>query len=484
MKHPTGTRRMHPKVWFGLLSALLAVVSHSTISRAQNPGTFTPTGNMTTARYWHTATALIDGKVLIAGGSDIVAAEIYDPSNGTFVATGEMSGARYGHTATLLPDGKVLIAGGRLVNGAVLASAEVYDPSTGTFAATGDMGTARYNHTATLLNNGKVLIAGGETSDYLKAAGAELYDPSTGVFDAAGGYAGTDTLYPEAGGPLEPTATLLPYGKVLIAGVNPAELYDPRSDSFSLTGTMTTSAYAYGMYGHTATLLMNGRVLVAGGRDDLSEPFGSAELYDPTTGRFVDAGVMSARYFHTSTLLTDGTVLLAGGGSGSIRNQSADLYDPRTGTFEFTAYMGERRSGHTATLLQNGTVLITGGFVSLPNGILSTGEIYLPQFTLPALVVTDLQFDRTEVIEGTSYSSIFSGSNLTPETLFDVRYSTPVSNEYDVVLNWQQGTSVNQSVPAGTALGVWTIYGVRAHRDESDHTGFFTPVSASITVSR
>ena len=68
---------------------LLGAASHAPMAMAQFPGTFTATGDMTTARYWHTATLLADGKVLIAGGrteSGAVAAsaKLYDPavSNG------------------------------------------------------------------------------------------------------------------------------------------------------------------------------------------------------------------------------------------------------------------------------------------------------------------------------------------------------------------------------------------------------------------
>ncbi len=137
-----------------------------------------------------TATLLINGRVLLAGGVDedyrFASADLYDWSTGTFSATGSLPSARSAHTATLLTDGRVLIAGGGIEesppNG-TYASAELYDPPSGAFVPTGGMTARRSYHAATLLNNGKVLVTGGvywlatPAPPAATVASAELYTP-------------------------------------------------------------------------------------------------------------------------------------------------------------------------------------------------------------------------------------------------------------------------------------------------------------------
>jgi hypothetical protein len=353
-----------------------------------------PTGPLGVGRQIHTATTLSDGRVLVVGGYALgdgptASAVVYDSGADRFSPTDSLAGARGSHTATLLTDGRVLITGGGPASwlnerAQYLASAELYDPETGTFSPTGSMTIARDGHTATRLKDGRVLIAGGNDLGDHGVASAELYDPNTGVFTATGSMTTARGFH---------TATLLADGRVLIAGGDPqawtfagpfvasAEIYDPQTGVFTATGSMSV-----GRELHAATLLADGRVLITGGVTNAgpAPSLASAELYDPTTGKFSATGNMTvARVLQTSTLLNDGRVLIAGGqehGRAYPDNpeflSSAEVYDPVSGVFSATGSLAEARTWHAANLLPDGRVLLTGGYGAAAP--LATGELYDP----------------------------------------------------------------------------------------------------------
>jgi hypothetical protein len=324
------------------------------------------------ARQSFAAVLLQDGRVFMVGGGGSnsggwMKADVYNPSTRSFSQTRTMSAGRYIERATLLNDGDVLIDGDS--SPASPLKALLYHPKTNRYSYTGAMHVPRKYATATLLADGRVLVAGGarcpqsnDGGSCVGLASAEIYDPKTGRFTVTGSMV-TARFYQ--------TATLLKDGRVLIAGgtatgsaamaLDDAEIYNPKTGKFSPVGSMASSRVT-----HTATLLANGLVLITGGQSsDLYPASGwdSAELFDPITDSFGSAGHMTLiRQGHTATLLRDGRVLLVGGGDNLTTTQVAELYDPATITFASTGFLPNSIMLQTATLLKDGRVFIAGGY--------------------------------------------------------------------------------------------------------------------------
>ena len=345
------------------------------------------------------------GKAIIAFHSlHIVAAaagtaEQYDPTTGKFTATGNLVNGRAFFATTQLNDGTVLITGGVDSFGTPMTSAEIFDPATGMFTATtGAMSIGRALHTATLLNDHTVLIAGGvTTTGALDTSNTtEIYNPATKTFSS-----GATMILGTAGH----TATLIAGcscaldGKVLMTGgffavtssgtgfansTNVLQIYDPTGHSFSFPTTLIDDR-AF----QTATLLPSGKVLIAGGLAGSVKIVGgsvtafphggarnSAEIFDPVTSTLAcvkaigtthcAASMVNARAGQSATLFTSGPLtgeVLLAGGVGGLRSivgtprplLSAELYNPATGAtgaFTTTGAMHSARVLHQAALLQ------------------------------------------------------------------------------------------------------------------------------------
>jgi WD40 repeat protein len=375
-----------------LAAAALPVVAASEpavradAAAVQPPNTWSPTaGAMSVSRAGQTATLLGNGDVLVTGGGTRTA-ELYDNSTGAFTPTGSMSVARTDATATLLPSGDVLVAGGVDGRGRQLAGAELYDPSTGAFKSTGSMHTARSGHTATLLPDGRVLVAGGgcnkgagfcDSGSFLdNLSSAELYDPKSGTWSVTGSMHFEREYF---------TATLLDDGDVLVAGGfascdddfcsdnRQAEIYHPSTGAWSVTGSMHKAREQF-----SATLLANGEVLVAGGLNEggfngNSKTFSEAEVYDPVSGTWSQTGSMSEpRYGQAAALLPAADWVLVTGGTS---DPTSEVYQPATGRWVPTGSMSTPRTDLTATVLSDGNVLAAGG-TGTDGSAQATAEVY------------------------------------------------------------------------------------------------------------
>jgi hypothetical protein len=218
-------------------------------------------------------------------------------------------------------------------------------------------------------------------------------------------------------------------GNVLIVGGATAELFNPATGTFSPTSSNPNLARTY----HTATLLPNGKVLIAGGQIPGQQDTSTVELYDPTAETFTLAGNMSGpRYNHTATLLNDGRVLIADGitQAGSPGNGVGpdDVYDPNTGLF---TQVGPRILINQQTISSFDSVVLADGRVLADNHTIFD-PILNTLSTISSLVNLDaiLQDYKFALLPN---GQVFATSNFYPTYLFDPSsetYTTSASLQY------------------------------------------------------
>jgi hypothetical protein len=354
---------------FQIVQGATAVLAFGLLPFGARPpaaGRIERVASLGTPRAAHTATALPSGRLLVAGGmgaggGGLASAELVDLSGARasrVEAVAPMAHARAGHTAVALPDGRVVVAGG--YDGGYLGSVEVFDPARRRFQPLGELSEGRSGHTATLLRDGRILIAGGVGRGWSFLSSAEMLDPRSGR---------SEPVRPMSIARESHTATLLPDGRVLIIGGHrgrraamevhaSAEIYDPATRRFHPAGQLTTARHK-----HDAVLLANGSVLVLGGADRTDRRhFATTEVYDPATGVFKPGPSMASTRYKlqgTAIRLPNGDVLVP---SGSRR---AELLDRRS--FTFRPVPGELPAAYafsTATRLSTGDVAIVGGYDS------------------------------------------------------------------------------------------------------------------------
>ena len=244
-------------------------------------------------------------------------------------------------------------------------------PIVSAWGAAASLVTARDAHTMTLLPTGKVLVAGGRNTMGTALTTAEVYDPESDTWAATAALPAARFWH---------ASIVLLNGKVLVAGgfdgfasLASAALYDPASGTWTLTGSMTQGRDSF-----TATLLVNDKVLVSGGYTN-SGITGGAELYDPATGTWTGTGSLNtASAYHSATLLASGKVLVAGGQKDSgIGTARTEIYDPANGSWSLSGALAAPCVYHSATLLPNGTVLLVGGKSSTATS-LASAQVFDP----------------------------------------------------------------------------------------------------------
>jgi len=280
------------------------------------------------------AAPLSAGGALLAGGvpslgatdsptlSPVATAMTYNSATGTWTKVRNMTGARSNATATALQDGRVLVAGGR--SNAALATSQLFNPSSSAWTTGPALAQGRFGHSAVVLKDGRVLVVGGaDKQDPIRLLNsAELFNPVAGRWLSAGSIGAPRTQF---------TLTALADGRALLAGGLAADgstvlrstlLYDPAKKLWSPGPELANPRTA-----HAAAMLADGRVLVSGGAD-LVGRLASSELFDPIVKSWSAGGALAtARSNHLAVSLPNGRILVIGGHGPGGGLASTELFD-------------------------------------------------------------------------------------------------------------------------------------------------------------
>ena len=297
----------------------------------------------------YSSVALADGRVMFVGlsqeGNDIGSmASVFDPTVGFWEAVAGPSAARIEPDLVLLNDGRVLAAGGMDIVSESFSSppasqdVEIFDPATGYWQTAASMTASSADQWLFSLVDGRILsIAAVSNGASDRRGHAEIYDPAADTWTPVDGvepyYAPSNAVQLSDGrllvlGSLSEYIGVgmsngkivnveLPDGRNLDARQSAelfpdAKVYDPIVDIWTPAGEMSVFRV-----NTTLTLLPDGRVLAAGGEDPEGYDYvlySTTEVFDPSTNKwYAGPDLSEPRSRHEAVLLTDGTVLLIGG---------------------------------------------------------------------------------------------------------------------------------------------------------------------------
>src|SRR5881394_911693 len=287
--------------------------------------------------------ALFDGRSLIVGGTSQAGANsqgdnrasIFNPVTSQYVQSQNMVDGRWYATATALPDGRIMAMSGLTQSGGTSRTIEIYDlkragaswnpPTSVPFSP------PLYPRLA-LLPGGKVFYTGHGSGT--SSANAWIFDPATGGWTQS---ATTNVNRSYGSSVLLP---LLPPNYVPrvmnFGGGSPATSSTDIIDLSVVTPSYTAGPnMSTGRIQMNAVILPNGKILAEGGsvnNESPDTPAKTADLYDPVTNTMDSAGTAAySRLYHsTALLLPDATVVSTGSNPGNRGSYepAIEIYTP------------------------------------------------------------------------------------------------------------------------------------------------------------
>jgi len=297
-------------------------------------GAFTSVPNTLTNMFCSGHCLLSDGRVIVTGGHlsshvGLRDTNTFDPVTRAWTRVAPMVEARWYPTATALPDGRVLVTSGENgCNGCVVDTPEIYDPQLDSWTALtrATLSLPFYPHMF-VLPDGRVLAAATSGNPIVSRV-LDIPTQTWSVVDPTAVDGGSSVMYAP--------------GKIMKAGrsADPEQPEIPSTTAtFVLDMTQPTPRWrptppmAFPRAYHTLTLLPDGTVLATGGSPDTNElnvdnAVLAAEVWSPVTETWTTLASMSRpRLYHsTALLLPDATVVVMGGGRLASTDQPTDQF--------------------------------------------------------------------------------------------------------------------------------------------------------------
>lgn len=291
-------------------------------------GSFTQVPNTNTDLFCSAHAYLPDARLMVSGGHiendyGVKDANIFTPTSQTWGRAASMRAGRWYPTSIAMPNGEVLTLGGSDENAIQNPYPEVWSGSQWRLLG-GAHKILPYYPMMHAAPDGRAFLSGpGTQTFFLNTSGTGAW--SDGPSRTLGRASGTSVMYAP--------------GKVLMIGggdppTNTAEVIDLNAG----TGWRATAPMQHARRHLNAVILPDGRVLAVGGTsgpgfNDQSAAVLPAELWDPKTESWTTLASMSVpRVYHSSTvLLPDGRVLIAGGGragTSAVNHLDAQIFTP------------------------------------------------------------------------------------------------------------------------------------------------------------
>lgn len=396
-----------------------------------HPGSWDIVGNTSPQTY-----DASDIGILLADGRsmychDTITPTLFNPLTG-LATVGASSGLPQGcMNITLLGDGRALFVGGQpgsepgsFTN--AVRYVKTYNPASNTWVRHADLlnPTGRWYPGMVRFADGSVMAMGGGTCcQAVRTATCERLNLATMTWSWTGSMLNPSEFTP---------AALLYTGEVLITW-SPAQLYNPTSGQWRLTGGFVQPDRGYPDHSdHSLIVLADGRAAAIGVKPGSSgQNIAMAEIYDPVTQIWSTRGSPVLRRFRPEVVqLPDGEVLVSAGDTSppttlvpNVRGvvKWTDLFDPVPGTWRRVADMNQFREYHAVTLLiPDGRVITTGGtvieFGNPPNS--SDVEAFSPPYMFRGVRPEITGLSSTVLTRGAAVqASVFPQTRITSAVL-------------------------------------------------------------------